>query len=463
MKTWIKSFPKLINLSQKQTVRLTHLFSKSFIKDSNISTQDAIQIAGRKRTYLALELDENISNDSNNKSVTIVLGIISGFIVWAAITPVSNIVRASGLVTPSDSTILLSHEDGGIIKDILVKNGQTVSSGQVLLELDSSIMKTELLSMNQQLNNLELQQSQLNAFINQDSKLTVENPDSNSEVRSSQNELLQSKLVNLESRVDTLKGKIREKRVEVDSLARQEELMRQRLEMWEGLTNQGAASRLKYLDTKSNFILIQGRRKEAQELLSQAIYDLNNLKTGEIVKARSLYASSKSEEAVLKESIKRLEIMIKRSTIRSPINGTISDIQYTSEDTVVAPGSFLMKIVPKDDKMLGIVNIPSEKIGFIKVGSDANITILPYDSGIHGKVGGKVESISGDSVFNKAKSSYYFEAAINFTSQGLKKRSKLLPIKPGMPIRADIKTNNRTVLSYLLSPITKTLQNSFQD
>ena len=166
MKTWIKSFPKLINLSQKQTVRLTHLFSKSFIKDSNISTQDAIQIAGRKRTYLALELDENISNDSNNKSVTIVLGIISGFIVWAAITPVSNIVRASGLVTPSDSTILLSHEDGGIIKDILVKNGQTVSSGQVLLELDSSIMKTELLSMNQQLNNLELQQSQLNAFIN---------------------------------------------------------------------------------------------------------------------------------------------------------------------------------------------------------------------------------------------------------------------------------------------------------
>ena len=239
--------------------------------------------------------------------------------------------------------------------------------------------------------------------------------------------------------------------------------MRQRLEMWEGLTNQGAASRLKYLDTKSNFILIQGRHKEAQELLSQAIYDLNNLKTGEIVKARSLYASSKSEEAVLKESIKRLEIMIKRSTIRSPIKGTISDIQYTSEDTVVAPVSFLMKIVPKDDKMLGIVNIPSEKIGFIKVGSDANITILPYDSGIHGKVGGKVESISGDSVFNKAKSSYYFEAAINFTSQGLKKRSKLLPIKPGMPIRADIKTNNRTVLSYLLSPITKTLQNSFQD
>jgi len=463
MKTWIKSFPKLINLSQKQTVRLTHLFSKSFIKDSNISTQDAIQIAGRKRTYLALELDENISNDSNNKSVTIVLGIISGFIVWAAITPVSNIVRASGLVTPSDSTILLSHEDGGMIKDILVKNGQTVSSGQVLLELDSSIMKTELLSMNQQLNNLELQQSQLNAFINQDSKLTVENPDSNSEVRSSQNELLQSKLVNLESRVDTLKGKIREKRVEVDSLARQEELMRQRLEMWEGLTNQGAASRLKYLDTKSNFILIQGRHKEAQELLSQAIYDLNNLKTGEIVKARSLYASSKSEEAVLKESIKRLEIMIRRSTIKSPINGTISDIQYTSEDTVVAPGSFLMKIVPKDDKMLGIVNIPSEKIGFIKVGSDANITILPYDSGIYGKVGGKVESISGDSVFNKAKSSYYFEAAINFTSQELKKRSKLLPIKPGMPIRADIKTNNRTVLSYLLSPITKTLQNSFQD
>lgn len=463
MKTWIKPFPKLINLSQKQTVRLTNLFCKSFIKDSNVSTQDAIQITGRKRTYLALELDENISNDSNNKSVTIVLGIISGFIVWAAITPVSNIVRASGLVTPSDSTILLSHEDGGMIKDILVKNGQTVSSGQVLLELDSSIMKTELLSMNQQLNNLELQQSQLNAFINQDSKLTVENPDSNSEVRSSQNELLQSKLVNLESRVDTLKGKIREKRVEVDSLARQEELIRQRLEMWEVLTNQGAASRLKYLDTKSNFILIQGRHKEAQELLSQAIYDLNNLKTGEIVKARSLYASSKSEEAVLKESIKRLEIMIKRSTIRSPINGTISDIQYTSEDTVVAPGSLLMKIVPKDDKMLGIVNIPSEEIGFIKVGSDANITILPYDSGIYGKVGGKVESISGDSVFNKAKSRYYFEAAINFTSQGLKKSSKLLPIKPGMPIRADIKTNNRTVLSYLLSPITKTLKNSFQD
>ena len=147
-----------------------------------------------------------------------------------------------------------------MIKDILVNNGQTVSSGQVLLELDSSIMKTELLSINQQLNNLELQQSQLNAFINQDSKLTVENPDSNSEVRSSQNELLQSKLVNLESRIDTLKGKIREKRVEVDSLAKQEELMRQRLKMWEGLTNQGAASRLKYLDTKSNFILIQGRR-----------------------------------------------------------------------------------------------------------------------------------------------------------------------------------------------------------
>ena len=462
MKNWLKSFLKF-NLPKKQNVKLKHLFRKSFIVDSNVNTQDAIHITGRKRTYLALELDDNISNDNNRKSVTVVLGIISGFIVWAAITPVSNIVRASGLVTPSDSTILLSHEDGGTIKDILVKNGQTVLSGQVLLELDSSIMKTELLSISQQLNNLELQQSQLNAFINQDSNLTIANPDSNSEVRNSQNKLLQSKLVNLESRIDTLKGKIREKRVEVDSLAKQEELMRQRLKMWEGLTNQGAASRLKYLDTKSNFILIQGRHKEAQALLSQAIYDLNNLKTGEIVKARSLYASSKSEEAVLKESIKRLEIMIKRSTIRSPINGTISDIQYTSEDTVVAPGSLLMKIVPNDDKMLGIVNIPSEKIGFIQVGSDANISILPYDSGIYGKLGGTVESISGDSIFNKAKSKYYFEAAIKFTSQGLKKRSEFLPVKPGMPIRADIKTNNRTVLSYLLSPITKTLQNSFQD
>ena len=99
MKNWLKSFLKF-NLSKKQNVKLKHLFRKSFIVDSNVNTQDAIHITGRKRTYLALELDDNISNDNNRKSVTVVLGIISGFIVWAAITPVSNIVRASGLVTP---------------------------------------------------------------------------------------------------------------------------------------------------------------------------------------------------------------------------------------------------------------------------------------------------------------------------------------------------------------------------
>ena len=408
-------------------------------------------------------MDSDNANEETKKSVSIVLGSISIFILWASITPVTSVVKANGLVTPTESTILLSHEDGGMINNILVKSGQVVSEGQVLLELDSSIMKTELQSMNQQLNNLRLQQAQLSSFINKDPILKNSPSGIHSDVKNSQVKLLQSKLVNLQSRIDTLTGKIREKRVEVDSLAEQGELMKERLAMWEGLTNQGAASRLKYLDVKSNYILIQGRYKEAKELLAQAIYDLNNLKTGEIVKARSLYASSKSEEAVLIESIKRLEIMIDRSTVKSPIKGTISDIQYTSKDTVVAPGAMLMKIVPQDDEMLGIVNIPSNKIGFVKVGSDVNVNILPYDSGIYGKLNGTVESISGDSIFERAKSNYFFEAAIKFDSQELKRNEKNLPVKPGMPIRADIKTNDRTVLGYLLSPVTKTLRNSFQD
>jgi len=463
MMSWIRPYSRFISSAKKKSAGIKQYFKNSFIHNYKVSTQDAIAVTGRKRTYLALELDSDNANEETKKSVSIVLGSISIFILWASITPVTSVVKANGLVTPTESTILLSHEDGGMIKNILVKSGQLVSKGQVLLELDSSIMKTELLSMNQQLNNLRLQQAQLDSFINQDPILKNSPSNIHSDVKDSQDKLLQSKLLNLQSRIDTLTGKIREKRVEVDSLAEQKDLMKERLAMWEGLTNQGAASRLKYLDVKSNYVLIQGRYKEAKELLDQAIYDLNNLKTGEIVKARSLYATSKSEEAILKESIKRLKIMIDRSIVKSPIKGTISDIQYTSKDSVVAPGAMLMKIVPQGHEMLGIVNIPSNKIGFVKVGSDVNVNILPYDSDIYGKLNGTVESISGDSIFEKSKSNYFFEAAIKFDSHELKKNEKNLPVKPGMPIRADIKTNDRTVLGYLFSPVTKTLFNSFQD
>ena len=464
MNQWItKSSSRINSFVKRGRKKIKIQYDKSFIQRHLVSIQEAIAVTGRKRAYLALELDDNIAENNTNHSVTVILSAIGIFGVWAAITPLSNVVRANGLVSPSENTILLSHQDGGMIKNILVKNGQEVLKGQTLMALDTSILETELLSMRQQLSNLNLQQAQLSGFINQEPRLDSSNSAVESSVGISQDKLLQSKILNFRSRIETLKGKIREKRVEVNSLAEQEKLYKERLAMWEGLTEQGAASRLKYLDVKSNYVLIQGKHREAKELLTQAIYDLNNLKTGELVKSRSLYASSKSEEAVLKENIKRLDLMIERSTVKSPINGTISDIQYTSKDTVVAPGAMLMKIVPQSDDMLGIVNIASDKIAFVKAGSNVKISILPYNSAIYGKLDGTIVSISGDSIYNKGKSAYFFEAEVRFNSQKFSGSNNILPIKAGMPIRAEIKTNDRTVLGYLFSPITKTLQNSFRD
>ncbi|MBM5800511.1 MAG: HlyD family efflux transporter periplasmic adaptor subunit [Cyanobacteria bacterium K_DeepCast_35m_m2_023] len=324
-------------------------------------------------------------------------------LIWLATAKTEEIVVATGKLEPVSRVIDVQMPIQGIAKAILVKEGQRVNKGQVLIQLDTEATKDRYKST---LENVSLKQAELN-FKNQELQNTLAL--SNTRITS-----LQQSLV--------LANKV---------LAR-----------LESLSKQGAAAELQYLEQRDKVQQLEGEirqitadRKRQVSVLEQNICSLKG--------ALSELGSQRTEG----------NVTLRYQAIVAPVNGIVFDLKPKTPGFVAQSSEPILKIVPID-KLQARVEIDSRSIGFVSVGAPADISIDSYPASDFGVINGRVKRISSDALppdpaLNK---DYRFPADITLASQVLKlKDGKRLPLQVGMSLTANIKLRKVTYLQLLLS------------
>ena len=203
-------------------------------------TADLNALVGRQRLSQALDLEQKPDNRYLRLSLYFLGGATALFIPLAALTPITQVVQASGQVVPKGSVNVIQHLEGGIVAKVNVLDGEQVKKGQVLLELNPQLVGSAYDAAEQELENLVLQQKQLQAAIEGKTKLDVSDPSGlNPRVGQSQQELLASRLTNNADQIAASEASVQEKQEEVEGLNNQINFQRQEVAMWAALTDSG--------------------------------------------------------------------------------------------------------------------------------------------------------------------------------------------------------------------------------
>jgi len=429
-----------------------------------LDSPDALTLVGRNRLSQALELEEKPDSRYLRLSLYVLGGIALIFFPWAALTPITQVVNASGEVVPEGDVNVIQHLEGGIVSSVDVSDGQEVRKGQVLLELNPKLVGSEYEATEQQLLNLLAQQKQLQAAIRGERILPpVEGLKPSTNVGAVQQNLLSSRLENRDDQIAAARATVQQKRAEVTGLNNQIFHITQQRQMWASLLESGAASKLQLSSTDAKLAELYGARNEASKALAQAEANLRGIQSGARFEQNSQMAQVVNEAAVVAENIKRVRNQLERTKISAPVDGVVSDLRFKAPGAVVGPGAVVLSVVPISAQKLVEVRVPSADIGFVKLGQPVDVKLQPFDSSIYGSVPGQVVSIAGTSVQDPDDRRYYYKARIALDRQYVDTAGRKYPIQVGMPLVADIKGPQRSVLRYIFQPFTRTLDSALRE
>ena len=399
------------------------------------------------------------------------------FLVWASFTEIDEITRGAGEVVPSGENQMIQNLEGGIVKDLLVKVGDSVEKGQPLMKIDNQ--KSEAQRDSTDIKGLELRAKMIRLEAEAEGKqFEVDYAFEKSAPQLIHNErsLYLSRQRQIGAKIRGLEDKKIQKEQELEEikqrmvhLKRSAALINEEVEMMRPMVKQGVKS-------KVTFMKLQREQSKIQEDLSSAKNSiprieagiseiLNNIEEANIDfknQAKKELNEVTAEAMRIKESSKALGDQIERTMVRSPIKGVIQKLYMHTIGGVIKPGENLIEIVPTDDVLWLEVKIKPSDIAFIYPGQKANVKFTAYDFRIYGGLDGEVVHISADTVKDQKKNAFYV-IHIKTNKNYLGTEKKPMKIIPGMTVSVDILTGKKTVMDYILKPILKAKRYTFTE
>jgi membrane fusion protein, adhesin transport system len=386
------------------------------------------------------------------------------FLVWASLAEVDEVARGQGRVIPSSKVQLIQAAEPSTIDDILVRSGQTVQKGQLLVRLDDTSSASELGQLETENKRLADRAARLGSEGGLGNGGGCEGEGCADERRLQQvrQSALGSRVSALNAAVEQRRRDMQEAQATVTSLQSSLKLAQDQVEMLRPLAQKNIVPQTELMSAQREAVDIQGRLAAAREGVSRASAAIREAQA-QVSEARLQFAQDALNErsqintkiAVNQQSMRGAQGRVNRSEIRSPVNGVVNDVQVTTVGGFVNPGEKIMQIVPVGDKLLIEARISPSDIAFIKVGDKANVKVTAYDFSIYGGLSGKVAQVSADSIYDEVERQAYFTVVIETDRSYLAVGQKRLPITPGMICDVEVMTGRKSVLNYLLKPVLK--------
>jgi adhesin transport system membrane fusion protein len=370
------------------------------------------------------------------RSVLWIAGVIlSVFLLWSYFAVIDEVTRAPGQVIASSRTQLIQSQDGGILEDLLVEEGDTVEKEQVLARIDRTRVAAAYEETRSQVAALtarvERLQAELFGVEPEFSPIVQNYPDF---VRN-QRKLWSVRQTALEE--------------ELSSLVKIRNLIQQELEMNKPLLELGDVSMTEVLRLE----------RQAADYAAQ----ITNKRNKYIQDVQAELSKAREELTANEQLLTQRKYMLEQTELRAPMKGIVKNVKITTLGGVIKPGEDIMQIVPLEDNLQIEAKVRPADIGFLRLGMATAIKIDAYDPSIYGDLPGELIFISADTIDEELRQGEepYYRVRVKAKSRQFSGRpDEDLDIQPGMTATAEIKTGERTVLQYLSKPVTKTLANS---
>jgi len=396
-------------------------------------------------------------------------------LVWAGLASLDEVTRGEGKVIPSRQIQVLQSMDGGIVSEILVREGQTVKAGDLLLKVDPTRMVSSLRENRSQYLALLAKAARLKALADGARFIPPEGMDKEApEIVEQERQLFESRRSELDATIGVARQQASQRTQELVSVkARREQaaqsytLTARELEMTRPLAKSGAVSDVELLRLERDVARYRGERDSAnsdirriEAAINEAMRKIQEVELAFRNTARSELSETNAKLSALSEGSTALADRVKQTDIRSPVNGTVKQLRVNTVGGVVQPGKDLIELVPSDDALLLEARVLPRDIAFLRPGQKAMVKFTAYDFATYGGLDATLEHISADSVLDDKGNAFFLVRVRTLnTSLGPQK----LPIIPGMVAEVDILTGKKTVLSYLLKPILRAKANALTE
>ena len=401
-------------------------------------------------------------------------------ILWATFATVDQLSRGQGQVVPSGNIQVVQNLEGGVVKEILVQEGDDVDKGQVLIVIDDTQASSSVAESTSKINSLKARIVRLIAE-SQDKPLAFP-PDlvkAAPETVSAEISLYNSRKNELQVQVDMAKNEqlsksqqLVEAKGQTEELQKNYELARKELSLNKPLLSQGAVSEVDILKLERSVNDAKGALENNLMTIPRLESDMNaaEQRTQEtIIKFRTQAQDDYNQAVALfkqqADGSTALQDRLERTLVRSPVKGSVNQLYVHTVGGVVKPGEELVDVVPTEETLLITAKVKASDIAGLRPGLPVMVKLTAYDFSIYGGLKGTLEHVSANTVKSEdpRQADAFYEIQIRTNQSYLDYKGRKLPIKPGMAASVDIVTGKKTVLDYILKPILKAKQDALTE
>lgn len=412
---------------------------------------------------MPLTLTHALSADRDRKLLVSLLGLFFFLIVWACLAPVDRIVRAEGRIIALGRAQIIQHLEGGIVNEIMVHEGQMVQAGQVLMRLSNVQANTSVKQGESRVQVLKAQQSRLKAEAE-----GLSNPvfleDIPSDLQRSELNIFRERALRVASEQAALRQQISQRQAELveahsrsKSLSAELEIARNQLSLMDGLLRRGAASQMEQLEAQSRAERLRTSLNDVvnsvprlQSAIGESTARLNEGASRWRADARAELSQVSADLARFELAVDGDEDRLSRTEVRAPMTGFVNRLYFNTIGGVAKSGEPLLEITPSDGAFAVEARVRPDDRASLRPGLSTRVLIGAYDYAVYGALNGKLIEVSADTLPDDHGQRYYRVLIETESAHGRLAEEVILP---GMTARADVVLGQRSVMSYLLSPL----------
>ena len=405
----------------------------------------------------------------------IVLLGFGGFMLWALFAPLDKGVPLSGTVAMEGNRKTVQHPTGGVVSDILVKEGDTVKAGQVLVRMNDVQARSQAEMTRGQYYTVRAIEARLHAELEGRASFTVPPQlaavKTDPQVQSAialQNQLLRSRQMALHSELSAFDENVAGLKIQTsglqesrDSKKQQLAILKEQLDNMRELSKDGYVPRSRLLEFERTYAQTTGMLSEDIGNIGRAqrqVLEINlrrSQRSQEYQKeVRSQLADAEREADGLGSRLNALEYDLANAAVKAPVDGIVVGLAIFTRGGVVSPGFRLMDLVPSNDPLIVDGQLPVNLVDKVHAGLPVELIFSAFNTNKTPHIPGEVVQVSADRTVDERTGQAFYRIRARVTPAGVKLiAAKQLDIRPGMPVELFVKTGERTMMSYLLKPI----------
>jgi HlyD family secretion protein len=410
------------------------------------------------------------------------VGLVGG---WAALVPLSGAVVVPGTLVAETSVKKVQHPTGGVVKEILVREGTHVDAGDLVVRLDETQARANLQVVTKQLDDLRARLARLTAERDgiaepQMAREVADHPDSKeaeqvftaekglfkarTSARQSQTQLLRGRVNQLSEEISGLNAQLKSKASQIESIASEQQAV-------QGLYDKHLVPMTRLTSLQREAARIEGERGQIVSSIAETQAKISEAEL-QIVRADQDFRTevikdlreAQGKMAELSEKSVAAQDQLNRIEIRAPTSGVVNQLAIHTLGGVISPAEVLMTIVPEADDLQIEAHLPTQNINEVRRGQDALIKLSAFNQRTTPELSGTVSLVSADATHdaNSPNGPLFYTVRVTLAKEEIDRLAGLQLVS-GMPAEVFLKTGSRTMLSYLFKPLTDQLTRTFNE